>query len=915
MSKEKLKKLIAKGILTPQQASQYLRESSHIPLRNWLIDNRYLNEGRWKQIFPKENVALPHSFVLDPQNPPVAPPKQQNVSEDHQTKDQVFVPKTHNTFRHYKMDKKLGEGGMGKVYKAVDTITGRVVALKFISSQFITQNDHKRFFQEVRAISRLEHDNIVKLYEVGEQPTLYYAMEYVEGKTLKDVHKLSYKQIADILRQVAVALDYAHEKNIIHRDIKPDNIILSDKYQAKLTDFGLAKDTEIQSSISRTGNIVGTPAFLSPEQVQGAKVTPQSDIYSLGATLYYILTGQPPFRDESFVSLFFDILHTTPPSPRRIKKEIPKDLESICLQCLEKKAEHRYATSQKLADDLQNFIDEKPVYAGKNVWRTTTHYLHKFTMRKGLLFLVFCNVFLLALVGENVPRSLSVATPDRNKDKDSVPNSDFAKVETSHKLDDGTFTQEIIDFGERSRFLWDPYHRGMLFYKMREKNSKYQRKAKNIWNKGVTIFKDNEKKATQLKYQLFYMDMIAVMYKKNWAGNPIRLLHKDCRGIMATIENFSDKSPVDVKILRNCRQFNEVLQIIRDYKREYEGNKSQAAKRAFFDSQRRYGGYENLFLALQGTQRLSNQIKFLHEALNAIPYEELVYVELLKVYREAGFYEEAEALYDHLRENINPHLLSADVEMLAIYMSHGKIERAKQILDKLKNYEIFASSQVQILYAQYLFLVDKNDDAQSVLKKLPKGLTVKENNLRAIIQRGLVGKTVGDQNVLLQAAKLYILKDNIALAKKYITYVENKLAREDRAAEKKSYLRTKANLYRTQLLLYRSELRNKRMSLSQIREFNTKLSDVGGHHEKFKSLIAGAYFAIDHNLSFDVFIEPLQQRCDEHTFFRIRGDYFFRDKKYLDAIGYWESSIHALPFFHDYLAEKQLKALEALNAK
>lgn len=900
MIKERLKKLIAKGILTPQQASQYLRESSHIPLRSWLIDHRYLNEARWKQIFPKEDVALPNSFVLEPQNN-TNPPVQANFSVEQQTREQINAGQQ-NQFRHYKMDKKLGEGGMGKVYKAIDTITNRVVALKFISNQVITHQDHKRFFQEVRAISRLTHDNIIQLYEVGEQPTLYYAMEYIEGKTLKDVHKLSYKQTANILREVAVALDYAHSKNIVHRDIKPDNIILTEKYQAKLTDFGLAKDTEMQNSISRTGSIVGTPAYLSPEQVQGAKVTPQSDIYSVGATLYYVLTGQPPFRDESFVSLFFDILHTIPPAPRRIKADIPKSLENICLKCLEKKPEHRYTTAQQLADDLQNYIDDKPVTAGKSTWRTLTHYMHKLTMRKGLLFLLFCNAFLFALI-----------------DKATVQRSDLGELDKKTVSDNTMFMESLIEFSKSKNYNWSTYDRGMLFYQMRQKNRTYKQKAIRIWQKGIEKPK-NITDLHQVKYQLFYVEMIDVINGKNLAMEELEELQHECEENINGLKKSINDTPTRAEMLDHYFQFKQILQVIFGVQEALQKEKQQKKeielfKKRFFNSKKLHSGYGYLFLAHHTEQTLGQQIKYLHHALRMIPREDEVYINLLEAYHEAGFYDEAEALYNYLRENINPHLVNADITMLSVFMSNGQMQQAKQVLDRLIEHKIFNSNKVQLLYCEYYFLLGKNDRCREILQKIRESLSKKEDILRAVIERGLDEKPVGDSAVLIETIRLFILKNNIKLAKTYLKYVENDIESKGNTWAKPQLQRRKANLYRLKLQLYNNEIQSGEASFYYSKFKEIAVHEVAGLKEQFISLINIIHFATQNHVSLDEYMEILQKRCDEHTFFRIYAEYLFRNKRYLDAIGYWENAIHTQPIFHDYLAKKQLKAWELLNGK
>jgi serine/threonine-protein kinase len=269
---------------------------------------------------------------------------------------------------YLEIQERLGEGGMGVVYRARQLVLGRLVALKMIHAGARTDPKQlARFRTEVQAVARLSHPNFVQIYEIGQRDGLpYFLMEYVAGGSLE--RKLSsgplpVRQAAQLVETLARAMQVAHEHGILHRDLKPANILLTLDGQPKITDFGLAKMISGQDAgPSRSGGIVGTPAYMAPEQAEhGAQ--PSSDIYSLGATLYEMLTGRPPFRGATVYGTLLQVMHHEPVPPGRLRPKLPRDLETICLKCLEKTSEKRYASCSALAEDLHAFLGGEPIQA------------------------------------------------------------------------------------------------------------------------------------------------------------------------------------------------------------------------------------------------------------------------------------------------------------------------------------------------------------------------------------------------------------------------------------------------------------------------------------------------------------------------------------------------------------------------
>lgn len=272
-----------------------------------------------------------------------------------------------DTFNHYIIEKKLGAGGMGAVYKVRDHHLQRSVALKVIlGSGALSEKQIQRFLKEARATASLKHPNIVKVYEIGSQPQNYFTMELIQGRSLSALLRsknLTPQKAAVIIKKCSEAIHYAHRQGIIHRDIKPSNIMMERNQEPKIMDFGLAKDVSNDKQISTTGDVLGTLCYMSPEQANGKETDARSDIYSLGASLYEVLCKRPPFQGESSMKLLCQIFTEDPIELRLLNPDIPKDLEAICLKCLHKKPEKRYQTAKQLADDLQNFLQDRPVSA------------------------------------------------------------------------------------------------------------------------------------------------------------------------------------------------------------------------------------------------------------------------------------------------------------------------------------------------------------------------------------------------------------------------------------------------------------------------------------------------------------------------------------------------------------------------
>jgi eukaryotic-like serine/threonine-protein kinase len=273
-------------------------------------------------------------------------------------------------FGKYELLEPIAKGGMGIVYKARQRGLNRIVAIKMIlAGQFADQSDIDRFYAEAEAAAGLAHPNIVAIHEVGqEQGQHFFSMEYIEGQSLAALVQedpLTPRRAAEFARTLAETMQFAHDSGIVHRDLKPSNVLLDKKQRPLITDFGLAKHVSNQSQLTMAGSIVGTPSYMSPEQAAGKieEIGPWSDQYSLGAILYELVTGRPPFRAATPFETVRQVLDTEPVSPRQLNPSVPRDLETICLKCLQKERVRRYASSQELADELGRFLRGEPIHA------------------------------------------------------------------------------------------------------------------------------------------------------------------------------------------------------------------------------------------------------------------------------------------------------------------------------------------------------------------------------------------------------------------------------------------------------------------------------------------------------------------------------------------------------------------------
>ncbi len=278
------------------------------------------------------------------------------------------------TFAGYDLLEEVGRGGMGVVFKARHKSLDRIVALKVLRSDG-TGEDRKRFDREAQAVARLHHPNIVQVYEVGENAgEAFVSLEFVDGQSLaRRLHgtPLPARQAAALVKVLAGAMHYAHERGVIHRDLKPANVLLAGTPEtpiedciAKVADFGLAKKLDTQGD-THSGAVLGTPSYMAPEQAEArsAAVDRRTDVYGLGAILYELLTGRPPFRADTPLQTLKQVVEAEPARPRLLNAAVPRDLETVCLKCLQKEPQERYPSAEALADDLERWLLGFPIQA------------------------------------------------------------------------------------------------------------------------------------------------------------------------------------------------------------------------------------------------------------------------------------------------------------------------------------------------------------------------------------------------------------------------------------------------------------------------------------------------------------------------------------------------------------------------
>ncbi len=279
-------------------------------------------------------------------------------------------PAAMGKFGDYELLEKIAQGGMGVVYKARQAGLNRLVALKMIlAGQFANDDAIRRFYGEAEAAAKLKHPNIVRIHDVGEHDGQhYFSMDYLEGESLADLvrqNPLTNRDAATYTKQIADAMQYAHEQGILHRDLKPANVLLDHNGAACITDFGLAKLMHAESDLTATGQVLGTPSYMPPEQAAGntSAIDARSDVYSIGAILYCSLTGRGPFNAATIVETVRQVIDCEPVVPRQINPSISRDLETICLKCLEKQPQRRYASARELSQELGRFLNGQPIHA------------------------------------------------------------------------------------------------------------------------------------------------------------------------------------------------------------------------------------------------------------------------------------------------------------------------------------------------------------------------------------------------------------------------------------------------------------------------------------------------------------------------------------------------------------------------
>ncbi|WP_372365881.1 protein kinase [Candidatus Uabimicrobium sp. HlEnr_7] len=341
----------------------------------------------------------------------------------------------------YKIIKMLGKGGMGKVYKTIDTELNRPVALKVLldstgDSEKSKKKRLKRFQQESISMAKIQHKNIAEIYNWGIfQNMSFLTMEIVEDGDLQNYmknNKLSLTQIAQIMRQVAEGTHCAHRAKVIHRDLKPGNILM-DGDTPKITDFGLAKTNNVSTKMSRSGQVIGTLQYMPPEQANGEKVDHRADVYALGVILYEMLTGRLPFESSNAMNLFFQLVKKEVVPPSQIKKKIPKVLENICLKALEKKPEDRYQTASAFGDDLYKFTKGKTP-------KSSIHYSPKWIRTKRQInrykhfFIILVALLLLFVIYRNSEEQVTQVTQQSKTTQPKVITQ--PKVTTQPNLDE-----------------------------------------------------------------------------------------------------------------------------------------------------------------------------------------------------------------------------------------------------------------------------------------------------------------------------------------------------------------------------------------------------------------------------------------------------------------------------------------------
>ena len=350
-------------------------------------------------------------------------------------------------FGNYELLEEIAHGGMGVVFKARQATLNRLVALKMmLGGKLAGAADLQRFRAEAEAVANLDHPNIVPIYEVGEhEGQQYFTMKLIEGGSLANALTraggFDEKKTARLIATAARAVHSAHQHGVLHRDLKPANILIDAQGEPHITDFGLAKNIKAQSELTQSGAVMGTPAYMAPEQAAGQskQVSTSADVYSLGAILYRMLTGRPPFEANTPLETMRMVTDEEPKRPSTIRARIHRDLETICLKCLEKEPERRYGSAEALADDLERWLKQEPILARRV---STPERIWKYACRRPAVAALFATVFVALLAISIVSTTLGLRVAASKKAIEAEAGRTRLKSEESERT--AGFLREII---------------------------------------------------------------------------------------------------------------------------------------------------------------------------------------------------------------------------------------------------------------------------------------------------------------------------------------------------------------------------------------------------------------------------------------------------------------------------------------
>jgi WD40 repeat protein len=358
----------------------------------------------------------------------------------------------------YELLQEIARGGMGVVYKARQISLNRTVAVKMIlAGHFAGQEAVQRFRTEAAAAARLQHPNIVAVHEIGEHDGQnYFSMDYVAGRSLAELARdqpLPSAQAARYVQTIAEAIEYAHHQGTLHRDLKPSNVLIDGFDQPRITDFGLAKQSssefdirnpESPTGLTLTGQALGSPQYMPPEQARGTRrdVGPRSDVYSMGAILYYLLTGRPPFAAESVHETMMQVVTLDPVRVRQLNPAVPRDLETICLKCLEKLPARRYHSARALADELGRFLRGEPIHArpvsgAEKLWRWGRRKPALASLAAGLMFAVLLGFVGITWQWRRATRHAAAETQEHHRAEQTVAQLKIRKAQDLFDSDQG----------------------------------------------------------------------------------------------------------------------------------------------------------------------------------------------------------------------------------------------------------------------------------------------------------------------------------------------------------------------------------------------------------------------------------------------------------------------------------------------